>query len=179
MTSEQSPPARPARPGVAARRQALGAATGAPTPPPRESLRESLARIPDLDPAVPAAAVAGAGLISEPVEMVQIAAPVASPAATTPAAPAPTPGDPIPPGGVGRSLPPAGDGAPNPAADAPIAPSSALARAILDAPPVGDVPADLDADAPAPWAAAAAPEPAYGRRQVPMWRRVNGCTCAS
>ncbi len=68
MTSEPPPsPTRPTRPGVAARRQALGLegieppAAAAPPVAVRESLRESLARIPDLEEAGPPVLV-GAGL---------------------------------------------------------------------------------------------------------------------
>ena len=121
-----------------------------------------MARIPDLDPSVPVGAAvgaAGAGLTSEPVEIVQIAAPVASP---SPAA------------GLGRSLPPTEQDPPSPEPEAAVAPQSALARAILEAPPVGEVPSDLDADVASPWGDAAAPVPAptYGRRTIPTWRRI-------
>lgn len=168
MTSEQSPPSRPARPGVAARRQALGVATGAPTPPTRESLRDSLARIPDLEPAG-AGGAAGASsrtdLVSEPVEIVRIATPIAGAAAGAVA------GD-RGAGATRSAIAPDGAAA-SAGEDAPIAPSSALARAILEAPPVVDAPADLDDDGPrASWEPPVAPEPVYGRRPIPMWRRV-------
>lgn len=105
MTPELPPsPTRPTRPGVAARRQALGlegtepASAAGSAPLVRESLRESLARIPDLEEAGPPVLVgasvhAGAAGVGEVVladadlkESLRaaFAAPVAPPTSTTP-----------------------------------------------------------------------------------------------
>lgn len=149
MTPEPppSPPRRP-RPGATARRRALGLDDPpAAAPPVRESLRESLARIPDLTPEEePVAAVAPSGLAE----------------ATAPVDPA------LELVGAGAAVSAAGDAVfedglrvafASPAAPPPSVPSTLAAA---------------DRAAPAePAAVSAPPVGPAARAKAPMWRRVT------
>ncbi|WP_421119340.1 LytR C-terminal domain-containing protein [Aquihabitans daechungensis] len=179
MTPEQPPsPSRRPRPGAEARRRALGldgdGALAAPDPGAavettpvarRESLRDSLARIPDLAP-------------DEPI----LVAPAAAP--TKQAAPAPS----VAPAGAAVAAEPSGSVATearttpaDPAVpdDAPAERSSLgfVAPVAPPARPVDDRPAPdrLAATAPAPGGSGSEPPVVTsreGRRKPPMWRRV-------
>ena len=158
MTSEQPPTStRRVRPGATARRRALGLSDDevAAAPPVRESLRDSLARIPDLEPDEPTVAVAATALATDAVG--SEAVPAATPAATGTATLPDASGGSFEERLAASFRTPITDPATGPD---PVAPAVAV--------PVADASPD-SATAPSPKPAVAR---SGGRPKPPMWRRI-------
>jgi hypothetical protein len=168
MTSEPPPtPPRRARPGASSRRKALGLdgppAGPIPVTPGRESLTDSLSRIPDLAPGEDAQQIRAELARSSSfntaerellVEVMRNPGPAPAPPASTPAAPPPpTPSAPAAP-------------ASTPAAVI-AAPTAATVGAAASAPAAGfsTVPPSLAGPA-------TAPAPRAARGPIPTWRRI-------
>lgn len=193
MTPEQPPsPSRRPRPGADARRRALGLEGGdgeavatddaaAPAPVPeaparRESLRDSLSRIPDLAPDDPLLTLSSVA----PVDALPVPAPArsASPADAPAPAAARTVAAPAAATAAAVAAPPAEPAAAQPQVEftAPTPPpSSAPSRFAggTGASPLAStatVPGDPGAPAPAPAAVTVA---RTGRTKPPMWRRIT------
>lgn len=194
MTPEQPPSSsRRARPGADVRRRALGldegeggsnggsVAAAAPPAVGRESLRDSLARIPDLEPdepisfspAVPVDRAASAAPPARPSN----GAPSGEPAARAPGVPS---GEPVAKGAPSEAEAPAAPVAPvgfvAPTSPPTAATTSAAATAGADRPTSDRPPVDrLAATAPQPGGGgpvAPATSGRSGRSKPPMWRRV-------
>lgn len=180
MTSEPPPtPPRRARPGASSRRKALGLdgpPPGAtPAAPTRESLTDSLSRIPDLAPGEDAQKLARASSFNTAerellVEVMRNPGSVAKPA--PPAEPASrarreaAPGAPVPAATPAPPSPPA-PSPPTPTPEAVIAAPTASGIG----PPASAPAAGFSAEPPALAGPAPAPAPPGGRRPVPTWRR--------